>query len=1197
MMAKKATPTTAKKQTSLHGFFTKTPTPAPIAKLPDRSSPRKPTALQDKFSAPAKHGALTPLPSSDAVEPEDDDGPTEASALAGKGLPSPVSADERQRSGRVDAAAARQGTPSRRAKQKQANYQDSDSEGTDGDDIFKPQPRKAIRGRSTKRRRISDSEDDDAYEQGNDVDEDADMDDFIVPDDSEDDVKPAKRKKSSVKQSKKASRQHSGHSSPRVHEDAKMDFDDLPESSTAQQWSYNPENGLPLQPRSANIPSKHNGQGGTKKKAHMTEPEQRYTWLADVRDMDRRAPDDPDYDPRTIYIPPMAWTKFSPFEKQYWEIKQKFWNTIVFFKKGKFYELYENDATIGHQLFDLKLTDRVNMRMVGVPESNLSHWASEFLAKGFKIARVDQNETALGKDMREREEAPKKKSKDDKVIKRELACVLTAGTLVDGSMLQDDMATFCVAIKESEVDGQPAFGVAFVDTATSQFYVTEFIDDADLTRFETFVAQTRPQELLLEKGGLSTLSLRILKNNTGPTTIWNYLKPGKEFWDAHVTVKEIQASDYFPSSWPQVLEEAKGKDHLMSALGALIQYLRTLKIERELITLGNFTWFDPIRKASSLVLDGQTLINLEVFANTFDGGVDGTLFQLLNRCITPFGKRMFKQWVCHPLMDTKKINARLDAVDSLNADSKVRDKFTSQMSKMPDLERLISRVHAASCRAADFVRVLEGFEQIDYTISLLRDGSGKAADQDGVIGQLIQAMPELESRLKFWETAFDRAKAKDANILVPERGIESDFDESQDVIDQLESDLQSILHEQRKSLGSNAIKFVDVGKEVYQIEVPTRIKVPKNWDQVSAISGAKRWYFPELRAKVRELQEAQETHSQIVKDVAVRFYRRFDENYDIWLAAVKIMAQLDCLISLAKASASLGQPSCRPEFIDDDRSVLDLVDLRHPCLMENVDDFIPNDIQLGGHNPNLTLLTGANAAGKSTVLRMTCIAVIMAQIGCYLPCTSARLTPVDRIMSRLGAQDHIFAAQSTFFVELAETKKILTEATPRSLVILDELGRGTSSHDGVAVAQAVLHHLASHVGCLGFFATHYHSLGAEFRYHPEVEMKRMAILVDDEERRVTFLYRLEKGVAEGSFGMHCASMCGIRKEVIVRAEEAAEAWEHTSKVGKKLGKAAEGVESAAELPLGVLSDVALILSDEGVGDRALQELMGAIERL
>lgn len=181
----------------------------------------------------------------------------------------------------------------------------------------------------------------------------------------------------------------------------------------------------------------------------MSEPEERYPWLVDIRDMDGHPPGHPDYDPRTIYIPPLAWKNFSPFEKQYWEIKQKFWDTIVFFKKGKFYELYENDATIGHQLFDLKLTDRVNMRMVGVPESSLDYWASQFVAKGYKIARVDQSETALGKEMRERDDKGGKSGKEEKVIKRELSCVLTAGTLVDGSMLQDDMSTYCVAIKEA----------------------------------------------------------------------------------------------------------------------------------------------------------------------------------------------------------------------------------------------------------------------------------------------------------------------------------------------------------------------------------------------------------------------------------------------------------------------------------------------------------------------------------------------------------------------------------------------------------------------------------------------------------------------------------------------------------------------------------------------------------------------------
>ena len=1002
--------------------------------------------------------------------------------------------------------------------------------------------------------------------------------------------------------------------------------------STAQQWTYDPESTQPLQPRTPNaITRKPSSDKKWKEKAHISEPDQRYPWLAAMTDSDRNPPGHADYDPRTVYIPPMAWAKFSAFEKQYWEIKQKFWDTIVFFKKGKFYELYENDATIGHQLFDLKLTDRVNMRMVGVPEMSLDHWANQFVAKGFKIARVDQQESALGKEMRERD--GKKPGKEDKIIRRELACVLTSGTLVDGAMLQDDMSTFCVSIKESERDGQPEFGISFVDTATGQFFLSEFIDDVEMTKFETLIAQTRPQELILEKGCVSVGVLRILKNSTGPTTIWNYLKPGREFWTADVTWRELDACKYFVSgtesnveAWPRALREAKEKEVLMSSFGALVQYLKTLKIEHDLLTLGNFSWYDPIRKASSLVLDGKTLMNLEIFANSFDGGADGTLFMLLNRCITPFGKRMFKQWVCHPLMDTARINARLDAVESLNADNTVRDRFTTQLTKLPDLERMISRIHAGSCKAQDFVRVLDGFEQIEYTMSLVKDvGSG-----EGVIGNLISSMPDLRGVLKPWKEAFDHLKAKSDGVLVPEQGVEEDFDNSQDHIESILESLETLLKKTRKDLGSTAIVYRDNGKEIYQLEVPIKVKgIPKHWDQMSATQKVKRYYSPELRNLVRNLQEAQETHSQIVKEVAGRFFTRFDENYATWLAAVRIVAQLDCLISLAKASSSLGEPSCRPEFVEDERSVIEFEDLRHPCMVSNMTDFIPNDVKLGGDTANINLLTGANAAGKSTILRMvnivffpppfalyinrtkpnttlvqTCIAVIMAQIGCYVPARSARLTAVDRIMSRLGANDNIFAAQSTFFVELSETKKILAEATPRSLVILDELGRGTSSWDGVAVAQAVLHHIATHVGAVGFFATHYHSLAAEFAAHPEVRCKRMRIQVDEEARRVTFLYLLEDGVAEGSFGMHCAAMCGIPEKVVKRAEVAAREWEWTGRLQEKAEVAMRG----GGVPLGWLSDVAWLLREGGegmdtgeegqaVGEKGLDVLREAIGRL
>ncbi|KAL5050746.1 hypothetical protein BDW71DRAFT_173055 [Aspergillus fruticulosus] len=1177
-----------KNQKSILGFFQKSSpsTPStrnaePASSPAQRASESRPVKREEKSAKIASKFTqdLPPVPSSELGLPDDDE-------------------EDRKQMSTEDLKKA-SGSPSRRSN-KRVNYVESDSEGEDDDDeIFRPTRKNS---RVLKRRKVSPDSDDefeeDAHNTGYSDDE---MDDFVVPDESDDEAKPSKKRKKPAGQPKKKT---SSMPSPSVMDET-LDID-LPEASSgsALKWTYDPENLEPRQARAITTSSKSSS-SSTKPKAHTTEPEQRYPWLANIRDIDGHPIGDPEYDPRTLYIPPLAWSKFSPFEKQYWEIKQKFWDTVVFFKKGKFYELYENDATIGHQLFDLKLTDRVNMRMVGVPESSLDHWANQFVAKGFKIARVDQSESALGKEMRERH-GKKGGGKEEKIIRRELACVLTAGTLVEGAMLQDDMSTFCVAIKEAIIEDQPAFGISFVDTATGQFFLTEFVDDVDMTKFETFVAQTRPQELLLEKSTVSQKALRILKNNTGPTTIWNYLKPGKEFWEADITVKELDVSEYFISqdsdnihAWPEALRQARDKELVMSAFGALVQYLRLLKIERDLITIGNFSWYDPIKKASSLVLDGQTLINMEIFANSFDGGIDGTLFQLLNRCMTPFGKRMFKQWVCHPLIDPKRINARLDAVDALNADSSVRDQFASQLTKMPDLERLISRIHAANCRAQDFVRVLEGFEQIEYTMSLLKDsGSG-----DGVIGQLIRSMPNLTELLEYWKTAFDHSQAKEIGILVPQPGVEEDFDNSQETIKQLHQDLDDLLKRTRRELGSTAICYRDNGKEIYQMEVPIKIKnVPKNWDQMSATKQVKRYYFPELRTTIRRLQEAQETHSQIVKEVSKRFYARFDEHYSTWLSAVRVVSQLDCLISLAKASSSLGEPSCRPTFVEDERSVLEFEELRHPCLLSSVDDFIPNDIQLGGSGPNINLLTGANAAGKSTLLRMTCVAVIMAQIGCYLPCKYARLTPVDRIMSRLGANDNIFAAQSTFFVELSETKKILSEATPRSLVILDELGRGTSSYDGVAVAQAVLHHVATHIGALGFFATHYHSLAAEFENHPEIKPKRMKIHVDDVERRVTFLYKLEDGVAEGSFGMHCAAMCGIPNKVIERAEVAAKQWEHTSRLTESL----ERRKGGGLVGLGWWSDVAWALretkegeddSSAAINDRSLEVLRRAIEAL
>ncbi|KAG9258396.1 DNA mismatch repair protein msh6 [Emericellopsis atlantica] len=1168
---------TIKKQRSIASFFQKSspaaaPASSPLSEKVNSPVPYFQESTNTNALQKMKKTKLETTMNSDALEV-----PSSQENQIPSDLPSPSTAPTRSKPSAVKLEIVGS-SPSRKAKKVVTYAESSDDEEPFAYGASSSQSRRA---RATA---VVKDEDDFEVEEDDAAEDDDDIDDFVASDDSEPKSKKRKRSTKAASSRKKRTPPQDEEVSLEDIEDVDMEglLEDVP-ASTASQWHYDPEGAE--QP--VKVPESRTKAPGTKQKAHTSEPSDRYPWLAKIQDKERRSPGDPDYDPRTVYIPPLAWGKFSPFEKQYWEIKQNLWDTIVFFKKGKFYELYENDATIGHQEFDFKMTDRVNMRMAGVPESSLDHWVNQFIAKQYKVARVDQMETNLGKEMRERQDKSGKKA--DKVITRELACVLTGGTLVDGSMLQDDMAAYCVAIKESLVDDLPAFGIAFTDTATGRFHLSGFVDDVDRTKFETLIAQTGPKELLLEKSKVSTKTMRILKNNVSPTTIWTHMKSGTEFWDAERARRELTAGDYF-DVWPEALQEHKDEELVMSAVGALISYLKFLKVERPLLTQGSFERYNPIQKNGTLILDGQTLVNLELFSNTANGTTEGTLFSLLNKCVTPFGKRMFRQWVAHPLCDIRKINERLDAVEMLNKDSSLREQFASQLTKMPDLERLISRIHAGACKAEEFVRVLEGFEQIEYTMGLLSTFQGG----HGVVDQLISSMPSLEEPLNYWKSAFDRERACKDKLLIPERGIDDDFDASLDRMDEIKADLHQLLAEQKAALKCKTMKFTDVGKEIYQMETPKSTKVPSGWRQMSATKDVKRWYFPELTALVRDLQEAEETHSQLVKDVALRFFQKFDVDYDTWLKAIRIVAQLDCLVSLAKASTSLGQPCCRPEFVDEERSLVEFVELRHPCMINNVDDFIPNDIKLGGEQAKINLLTGANAAGKSTVLRMSCVAVIMAQVGCFVPAVSARLTPVDRIMSRLGANDNIFAAQSTFFVELSETKKILSEATPRSLVILDELGRGTSSYDGVAVAQAVLHHVASHIGCVGFFATHYHSLATEFESHPEIYARRMQIHVDDENRRVTFLYKLEDGVAEGSFGMHCAAMCGISGKVIERAEVAAREWEHTSRLKDSLEKAKTG----CYIPLGVLSDVGGLLGDKGdFGPGGMDVLLRAIDAL
>ncbi|RLV93366.1 DNA mismatch repair protein MSH6 [Spathaspora sp. JA1] len=1145
---------TQKKQSSLMSFFKpaaksekKTPQEQKQSQLPS-SSPLKSKSIKNEMSSDKENDETTASANTSFNAPDS----SFSSYSAGKGDNTETNSKEFEKMSLNEPTNLNSSPIVKRGRgNTSVNYAESDDENDDDIKI----------GRKRTKVVQDDSDNEDDFQPGE-ASEDDDMSDFIVDDDKDEDMQvdddeedddvPLKQKKTNKKS--KVSKSMTP---------TKRALD----NKFSAKSSYSPSNFTPA-----------NSSPSTKitpvKKSFAKENEERYQWLVDIKDAEKRTPDDPEYDHRTLYIPQSAWSKFTAFEKQYWEIKSKMWNTVVFFKKGKFYELYENDAIIANTEFDLKIAGggRANMKLAGIPEMSFEYWAKEFISHGYKVAKVDQKESLLAKEMRGGS------TKEEKIIKRELTGILTGGTLTDLDMINDDMSTYCLSIKEEENDdGTKIFGVAFVDTATSELNLIELEDDSECTKLDTLITQVKPKEITCEKGNLCSIANKILKfcahNNH---QIWNHMNPITEFWDYDVTIENLVTSKYYPaedlddfSKYPQVLTDFKENHQVaFNAFGGLLYYLKTLKLDSSIMSLGNIHEYRISRNETShLILDGTTLNNLEILNNTTDGGDKGTLFKLLNRATTSFGKRQLKKWILYPLIKISDINQRYDAVDYLMNDGlETRSIVESCLNELPDLERLLARIHAGNLKFRDFLKVVESFENIVKCLNQLGEFTNV---ESGSFYKYIREIPpqQMKELISEWEDAFDRVQAKN-DVIVPAKGVDEQFDESQAIIDDLEGQLDQHLKEYKKRFKSHEIFYRDSGKEIYLIEFPIKLvkSVPHDWQQMGATSKVKRFWSPEVKKLVRELLEQRERHKMVCETLRNRMYAKFDSHYNTWMAIISTISKIDCLLALSKVSGTIGYPSCRPKFVESDRGYINFHELRHPCFV-STREFIPNDIRLGGDQPHFGLLTGANAAGKSTLMRTTALAVILSQIGCYIPAQSAELTPVDRIMTRLGANDNILQGKSTFFVELSETKKILSNATPKSLVILDELGRGGSSSDGFAIAEAVLYHLANHLQSLGFFATHYGTLGSSFKTHPQIKPLRMGIIVDNHSRNITFLYKLEEGAASGSFGMNVASMCGISDEIVVNAELAAKNYEQTSK-----SKISNVPKIETDLSLGLQSD-------------------------
>uniref|UniRef100_A0A6J0TQ56 DNA mismatch repair protein n=2 Tax=Pogona vitticeps TaxID=103695 RepID=A0A6J0TQ56_9SAUR len=971
-------------------------------------------------------------------------------------------------------------------------------------------------------------------------------------------------------------------------------------------------------------------------------------WLQDGKrkDAHRRRQNDPDYDPSTLFVPEDYLRNCTPGMRKWWELKSQYFDCVIFYKVGKFYELYHMDAVVGVNKLGLVFM-KGTWAHSGFPEIAFDRFSNILVEKGYKVVRVEQVETPEMMEARCRSLAHP--TKFDRVVHRKVCRIISKGTqtysILDGDFSEThNRYLLCVKEKVSDSAGLcHTYGVCFVDTTVGKFYVGQFLDDRHSSRLRTLLAHYTPVQILFERGNPSVETQKVFKGLL-PSTVQEGLAAGSQFWNASKTLKIFIEDGYFDDkengngrlALPPVIRSmtaendslgltpAENSELALSALGGCVYYLKKCIIDREILSMAKFEEYIPVdvdigkgikshsifaKTSQRMVLDGVTLANLEIFQNGTTGSVEGTLLESIDTCCTPFGKRLLKQWICAPLCNPCAINDRLDAVEDLLTEAAKMSEIRDLLRKVPDLERLLSKIHSIGSslknqnhpenravmyeearyskkKIIDFLSALEGFNVVVEIISILQDIV--SGFKSKTLKQMVTVksknpegrFPDLKAELDKWEAAFDHSTARKTGVVNPKPGFDIDYDKALEDISDVEERLRKYLEEQRKRLGVRAMMYWGAGRNRYQMEIAESAvprDLPDEYVLKSSRKGYKRYWTKAIEKMLNDIVNAEERRDAAQKDCMKRLFYDFDRNSKDWQAAVECIAVLDVLLCLAHHSQGCDGPLCRPVILlpeDNTPPFLELKRSRHPCIMKTFfgDDFIPNDILIGieGEHPEskapCVLVTGPNMGGKSTLMRQAGLLVIMAQLGCFVPAESCRLTPVDRVFTRLGASDRIMSGESTFFVELSETSSILQHATEHSFVLLDELGRGTATFDGTAIASAVVKELSENIKCRTMFSTHYHSLVEDYSHSPTVQLGHMACMVENEsedpsQETITFLYKFIKGACPKSYGFNAARLANLPEEVIQKGHKKAREFERNIvalKLFRNLCRIAEG---------------------------------------
>ena len=789
--------------------------------------------------------------------------------------------------------------------------------------------------------------------------------------------------------------------------------------------------------------------------------------------------------------------------EQYHRIKAQYPGCVLFFRMGDFYEMFYEDAKLASRELDITLTSRgkdygKDIPLAGIPYHALEPYLSRMIKKGYKVAICEQTEDP-------------KKAKG--IVKRDVIRVVTPGTLVEENYMAQQGNNFLMSISGT----RETYGLSLLDLSTGEFSATEIQGRekllSEITRFS-------PAELIHPPGFGDDAKLMKSIRELSQASIHEYDSNAYGYWGALSLLKDhfkVLSLDGFGLD---------GKLAAVSAAGGALAYV----IEVSKRTLTHIQTLTSFSSEDFMILDATTVRNLELISGILDGEKKGSLFGVLDRTVTPMGSRLLKKYILQPLMDIRAIDQRLDAVEELIKRGFLRDDLVESLSGIKDVERIISRISFGTGGGRELAAFRESFRALPRAKELL---TGASSDLLRKLEGEIDPLPDLVKELQ--DAVVDAPP-----VSVREGGfIRDGYDDQLDSLRSASRDgkqwIASLEEKERKRTGIKnlRIKYNRVFGYFLEVSKSNLGMVPEDYIRKQTTANAERFVTPELKEMENTILSATEKAQALEYELFTGIRDRVAERVMESQRTARAIGTLDALLGLA--TVAVENSYVRPGLSTTTR--IEIRDGRHPVVEQNPEmNFVPNDTTIDCEEQQILLITGPNMAGKSTYMRQVALIVLMAQMGSFVPARTAEIGIVDRIFTRVGAFDDLNRGQSTFMVEMLQLANILNSATSRSLIILDEIGRGTSTFDGLSIAWAVVDYIhdRSRIGARTLFATHYHQLTEQ--EHLLKRVKNYHITVLDRKEDIVFLRKIEPGPADGSYGIQVAALAGLPGEVVEKSK-------------------------------------------------------------